>query len=185
MRVLLITFVLLMVGCSSAPSHYYSLLNVKQPHSTYPSKGKSIGVEQVIMPKNLSGRRLFIATANHQIKNVSGARWAQNLDTELTHRLIEFLQKKFTQPSVYLYPWETSVAPDVKLTLNITRFIASEGQVHLQANWIIGNLTEAKRNTHLFNTMVATNMRVDDVVRAMDLGFSQLEAKIALTIKQY
>ncbi len=182
---LVLLVVLLNASCSSFTPNYYSLANVKQPDDTYLTIDKTIGVEQVIMPAYLSGRRLFITTADRQIKRLSGTAWIQDLDIGLTHRLIAFLQQKFRQPSVYHYPWDTDIAPDIKLTLYITRFSALAGQVYLQANWVIDNLSGTKPNTHLFNTTVSTDMSADNIVKAMSQGFGQLEEKIALSVKQY
>jgi cholesterol transport system auxiliary component len=97
----------------------------------------------------------------------------------LTNRLIGHLQKTFHQPQVYAYPWDTQRQPVLKLKVQVTRFIAQEGTVYLDANWEIENLQTKKQHAELFSTKVSTADDATSIIESMNVAFSKLEAQIA------
>ena len=127
------TFIALFVlnGCVSSSSNYYVLSMAHQPSSVYQNK-KSIGVEKIIVPGYLYKREIAVAQNTNKITLLGNALWAEDLDSGLTQRLIGFLQKKFNQPNVYEYPWGVKRQPDVKVNVQITRFIAQGDYVYLR-----------------------------------------------------
>jgi cholesterol transport system auxiliary component len=168
-------------GCTI--SNYYVLSTASQPKTTYSSKDKVIGVEKVTVPEYLFKREIAVAKSASQIIFLDGSEWAEDLDSGLTHRLIVFLQKKFKQPSVYAYPWGTDIQPDIKVKVRVTRFIAQDTNVYLDANWEVRSMRTEKSSVKLFSTIVPTNTDASSIVDAMNIAFGQLEEDVAKGIK--
>lgn len=168
----------LLVGCG-ATSSYYLLSLPKEPVKTYAPLGKSMGVEKVSVPHYFAKRQVAVAHSSSQISFMESAVWAEDMDTGLTNRLIGYLQKTFHQPQVYAYPWDTHKQPELKVRVQVTRFIAQGDKVYLDANWEIVDLQTTKHSAKLFSTAVATQSDAASIVKAMDAAFSQLEAQLA------
>ena len=164
-------------GCMS--SNYYVLSTASQPSATYRHKSRVIGVEKITVPKYLFKREIAIAKSASQIVFLDGAVWAEDLDAGLTHRLIGFLQKKFNQPSVFAYPWGMDKQPNIKVKVQVTRFIAQGERVYLDANWEVKNMRTNKTRAKLFSTTVSAKSDASSVVDAMDRAFGELEEKVA------
>ena len=181
---ILLTFstLLLLSGCSV--SNYYVLSTASQPQKTYISKNKIIGVEKVTVPEYLFKREIAVAKSSSQVVFLDGSQWAEDMDTGLTHRVITFLQKKFKQPGVYAYPWGTDMQPEIKVKVQVTRFIAQGSNVYLDANWEVRNMKTDKRVLKLFSTTVPTNSDATSIVDTMNRAFGQLEEVIASGVQQ-
>ena len=166
-------------GCVGS-SNYYVLSVASQPNKVYAHKNRVIGVEKVTIPAYLYKREIAIAKSPSQIGFMSGSEWGEDLDQGLTNRLISFLQKKFRQPRVYEYPWNTDSKPSRKVKLQITRFIAYGDSVYLDANWEVENLSTGGSRSRLFSTSVPTTSgNAASIVASMDAAFRQLEESIA------
>lgn len=169
-------------GCTL--SNYYVLSTASQPKESYSYKQQVIGVEKVTVPEYLFKREIAVARSSSQVTFLEGSQWAEDMDTGLTRRLIAFLQKKFRQPAVYAYPWGTDLQPEIKVKVQVTRFIAQGDNVYLDANWEARNMQTEERNLKLFSTIVPTESDADSIVEAMDRAFGQLEEEIAKGIKE-
>jgi len=174
----------LVSGCGVS-SNYYMLSMPQQPAKTYAHTNMSIGVEKVSVPNYFSKRQLAVKKSSSQIDFVENAVWAEDMNAGLTNRLIGFLQKKFLQPEVYAYPWDTDKQPDIKVKVQVTRFIAQGDRVYLDSNWEVENLRTKKHRAKLFSTTVATKSDASSIVEAMDRAFSQLEEHLALEVKGF
>jgi len=174
----------LVSGCGVS-SNYYMLSMPKQPTKTYAQTNMSIGVEKVSVPNYFSKRQLAVKKSSSQIDFVENAVWAEDMNAGLTNRLIGFLQKKFLQPEVYAYPWDTDKQPDIKVKVQVTRFIAQGDRVYLDSNWEVENLRTKKHRAKLFSVTVATKSDPSSIVDSMDRAFSQLEEQLALEVKGF
>ena len=172
-------------GCFSGSSSYYVLSMVPAPDTTYQEKKTSIGVEKIIVPGYLYKREIAVAKTNNQITLLGDAVWAEDLDAALTQRLIGFFQKKFNQPNVYAYPWGVKKQPDVKVAVQITRFIAQGDYVYLDANWNLEKSSNNREKARLFSTKVATKSDPSAIVSSMDSAFGRLEEEIAKGINNF
>ena len=170
-----------LIGCFS--SHYYVLSTASQPTQTYAKTDMEIGVEKVRVPEYLFKREIAVAESSSQIRLLSNASWAEDLDVGLTQRLIGFLQKKFNNPNVHHYPWGVNKQPIKKVKVQISRFIAQGDYVYLDANWEVENIRTGKTKARLFSTTVPTTDNADDIVAAMDSAFAQLEERVAQGVK--
>jgi len=174
---------ILLQGCFS-PRFY--VLSTPQASKPLASKSTlSIGVEKVTLPKYLFKREIAIAKSSSEVVFLSDASWAEDIDEGLTKRLVGFFQKKFNQPHVYLYPWGTHKQPTLKVQVQITRFIALNAQIYLDASYEIENLKTHKTYAKLFTTVVNTSMETSSIVSHMDHAFHLLEEDIALAIYHF
>ncbi len=172
---------LILSGCSV--SSFYVLSTPSQPQKTYISKNQVIGVEKVTVPEYLFKREIAVAKSSSQVIFLDGSQWAEDMDTGLTHRLIAFLQKKFKQPGVYAYPWGTDVQPEIKVKVQVTRFIAQGESVYLDATWEVRNMRSDKSMLKLFSTTLPTKTDAESIVEAMNSAFGQLEEDVARGIR--
>lgn len=176
--------VMMLAGCG-ATSSYYMLSVPTIPTKTYAALHKSIGVEKVTLPSYFDKRLLAVAHSSSQIRFHSSAVWAEDMNTGLTNRLIGYLQKTFHQPQVYAYPWDTHTQPELKVRVQVTRFIAQGDRVYLDANWEIANLQNNTHQAKLFSTSVKTGNNAENIVQAMDSAFSQLETQLAQGMRHF
>jgi len=172
-------------GCFSTSSTYYVLSVASQPSIIYKTSNMVIGVEKVTVPSYLYKREIAIAQSNSKITLLNNASWGEDLDEGLTHRLIGFLQKKFRQPNVHAYPWGLDHQPTIKVSVQISRFIAQGNKVYLDATWSIDNLKNKRKKARLFTSSIVTKSDIESIVFSMDKVFSELEENIALGIKDF
>ena len=180
---LMLIALVMLSGCISLNS-FYILSTASQPAVTYSSKHRVIGVEKVSVPKYLFYREIAVAKSSSQVTFLPGASWAEDLDEGLTQRLIGFLQKKFNQPDVYLYPWGVDRQPDIKVKVQITRFIAQGERVYLDASWEVENMHTHQRKARLFSTTVSTGSGASEIVSAMDRAFGEPEEALAKGVRE-
>jgi len=180
----LYTLVLLfgLSGCLS--SNYYVLSTATQPVVTYMQTPLSIGVEKVVVPEYLFKREIAVAKSSSQVSFVNDGTWAEDMNAGLTTRLIGFLQKKFNQPNVHLYPWDLDTQPNNKIRVSLSRFIAQEGKVYLDATWEITNMKTGHKIAKLFHTSIKTSMSTTNIVDTMNKIFGTLEEDIAKGLHQ-
>jgi cholesterol transport system auxiliary component len=177
-KILLLIFSLLLGGCAGS-SGYYILSNASQPQSRTATNVGTVGVEKVHVPKYLFKRKIAVANSPHEIVFLSGAEWGEDMDEGLTRRLIAYLRHHFQQPNIFAYPWGMDSQPDLKVCVDITRFIAQRGKVYLDANWYIEDLHTGRKKSRLFSTAVPTGENAEAIVSAMDTAFSRLEQALA------
>jgi len=181
-RLFPIVVVMSLGGCFS--SHYYVLSTASQPTVTYTQGIMSIGVEKVTVPQYLFKREIAVAKSDSEVSFVNDGTWAEDMDAGLTTRLISFLQKKFNQPNVHLYPWDLDKQPNKKVKVSISRFIAQQGKVYLDATWEVETLRNHHKEARLFQTAVQVNgMGTSAIVKAMNRAFGRLEDAIAKGIR--
>ena len=181
-KILLTALTFFLGGCAGTSS-YYVLSNAAVPKKHYAVKTGTIGVEKVHVPKYLFKREIAVAKSSHEIVFLSSAQWGEDMDEGLTRRVISYLRHSFDQPNVFAYPWGMNTQPDIKVRVDITRFIAQNGKVYLDANWYIENMHTGRKKSKLFSTAVASQKDAEGIVSAMDQAFGQLETSLAEDIR--
>ena len=86
---------------------------------------------------------------------------------------------------MYEYPWGVKRQPDVKINVQITRFIAQGEYVYLDANWNLAKTGSTKYKARLFSTRVATGSDANSIVASMDRAFGELEEQVARGINHF
>ena len=179
-------FVLCCLCCFNScnlSERFYVLSTAPTPKIQMKSKYRVIGIEKVSIPKYLFKREIAIAQSSSEVSFLKGASWAEDLDDGITNRFVGFLQKKFNEPNVYVYPWGITIQPDITIKLQITRFIAQDNRVSLEANWVVENLHTQERKAKLFSTSVTTTNDASMIVASMDKALHQLEESLAKAIQ--
>lgn len=181
---LLFTLSILFIASGCTLSNYYVLSTASQPKESYVYKPQIIGVEKVTVPEYLFKREIAVAKSSSEVIFLNGSQWAEDMDTGLTRRLIAYLQKKFKQPGVYAYPWGTDSQPDIKVKVQVSRFIAQGKSVYLDANWEVRDMQTDKRKLKLFSTTVPTQTDAGSIVDAMNKAFTKLEEDVARGVRE-
>jgi cholesterol transport system auxiliary component len=163
-------------GCGT--SAYYSLSQASAPAALGYTEHRSIGVDKVTVPKYLFRRELATAESSHRIRFDAQAEWAEEMDEGLTRRLIAYIQRSTHNPRVYGYPWGMDRQPNLKIHVDITRFIARNGRVYLDASWYVEDMKQEKKRARLFSVSLPAGSDSESIVAAMDQAFAQLEAAI-------
>lgn len=172
-------------GCATSKS-YYVLSVANTPSTVYQTKhAEVIGIEKLRVPSYMYKREIAIADSPHKITLLGNALWGEDLDEGLTNRLIGYCQKKFNLPNVYGYPWGIDKQPDIKVSVQITRFIAQGDRVYLDATWSLENMRTKQHKARLFSTSVPTKNDVESIVSAMNKAFSEFEESVAVGIKKF
>ena len=174
-----------LTGCIFSAKSYYLLSVVPNPMQRYYKKPKMVGVEKITIPAYLYKREIAIANSTNEIELLNNALWGEDLDEGLTHRVIVFLQKKFQNPEVYAYPWGMDKQPNMKVTIQISRFIAQEKFVYLDASWRIEKMQTHKSSAKIFQTKVATSLDTQNIVSSMNSAFGELEEALAIDIRDF
>jgi len=167
---------LLLIGCSSNKT-YYTLgetINIS-PSVKY---DKTIEVVRVNVPKYLIDFTLVRQVSPHQIELIDKAQWLTPMQKRLTNTLIDYLQKSMNNPNVHLYPWNAKEAASKRVLVNITRFIAYNNEVILEANYKIQNFENNKNSQKLFRTTVKTHENIDRMVASMEKAYFKLAEEI-------
>lgn len=180
-KLLLSILLLVFTGCTSKEQHYYILSTAKQPAQSF-TCARSIGVEKVMLPDYMDKRKLTVATSSNQIVQTDAVKWAEDMDEGLTKRLVSFLQKKCRQPKVFVYPWGVDTQPELKVRVQVNRFLAQGNMVYLDVSYVVYDLSSKRSRAYLFNTSVRTTGLSRDIVSAMDKAFGRLEEHIALHV---
>ncbi len=169
----------LLSGCSLL-GHYYVLSHPSKVPTSHPlPRIGTIGVDRVEMPTYLFKREVAVADSQSEVHFLSDAVWAEDIDAGVTRRLISYLQRRFNQPDVHAYPWEFIKQPDIRLKVQISRFIAQGEQVYLDASWEAVDLKHQRRVAKLFRVAIPTSSSSTEIVTAMDSALAKLEEDIA------
>ena len=169
--------VLLLNGCSS--KEYYTLGDTSSINfSSQKVCQQTIAVEKVEIPKYLKDNAIVKQVSPYQVIRLKEANWLTPMQKRLTNVLINYLQKSLNNPNIYLYPWESTKDTDKKISLKVTRFIAYNNEVILEASYQIKNLKTKKRTTKLFNTKVPTTEKTEKMMEAMETAYFKLTEDI-------
>ncbi len=176
------TTLLFFAGCSGNQS-YFLLSTPTQPKKVYHAPKLSIGVQHLTLPDYMKKHKLTIATSNSAITQIESAVWGEDLDNGLKHRMISFLQKKFQNPQVYLYPWSVYSNPTVTIDINIHRFVPQNERVYLDASWTLYiNATHKNKAYRFAGSLPFVSQNPADIVDAMHRTFGLFEESVAGSI---
>ncbi len=176
-------FVALLLGGCAGSGNYYILSNPSQPTQVR-QVHTSIGVETVTVPKYLFKRNIAVAKSSNRIVFLSGAQWAEEMDEGLTRRIVTYLQRALHNPNVHAYPWGVEQQPKRILKIAVSRFIAQNGKVYLDASWSVEDTQSGRSTSYLFSTEVeAGGSDAEHIVAAMDRAFGRFEAALARGLK--
>jgi len=178
-RLLPILILLLLTGCGS--KKFYTLgenLNITSP-TTY---HESIDVVKVVVPNYLQEHKLVRQVSPYEIEFIENAEWLIPIEKKLTDVLIDYLQQSLNNPNVHLYPWESNQKATKRVSVEIKRFIASDKEVTLKANYKIINLKNNSHKIEHFNTTVPTTSDIQNMLKSMEEAYLELIKKIKTSL---
>jgi len=185
---LAITFTLAVVvaGCSSSPSHFYTLSATAVP-STASSK-ISVAVGPVSIPAAVDRPQIVVSTSANQVTLDDFNRWASPLQDNLTRVVADNLVALLGTPRVTLFPQTLSADVDYRVQIEIRNFESAPGKsASIDAVWTVRRARDGKTETgrtsarepvdgNGYDALAAAHSRavarlsrdIADVVRALD-----------------
>ena len=178
-KLLLMLSLLLFTACGS--KKFYTLgdnLNINATQ-TY---AQNIDVVKVNVPKYLQEEKIVRQVNDYQIEFVDKAQWLIPMDKKLTQMLIEYLQQSMNNPNVHLYPWDSNNKTDKRVSVEVRRFIASNTEVTLKANYKVVDVQTNTTQSKIFKTTVESKADIESMMNSMEKAYLQLAKEIKLTI---
>jgi len=173
---------LFLVGCGGSQEVY--LLSVPSSHIPVSHfRLGQIGVDQVHVPDYLSSTKIPKESNPGQVSYCSESIWVSPPETALTEHLMHYLQKRFATPNVYRYPWDIEKGRGVRLRVQISRFIYTDGGVILDANYRIDSFGGKQLASRMFHTIVPVRKgETPLIVDAMNSAYDRLSAEISVVL---
>jgi len=178
-RLLPFLILLLLTGCGS--KKFYTLgenLKISSP-TTYT---ESIDVVKVVVPNYLTEYKLVRQVTPYQIEFIDKAQWLIPMEKKLTDILINYLQQSLNNPNVHLYPWESNKKSTKRVSIEIKKFIASDREVILKANYTIVNLRDNSHKVEHFKTSVPTTHNIQEMLKSMEKAYLELIKNIKTSL---
>ena len=129
---------LLNSGCVSNPGsgiHYYLLTPSSLGGSISAHRHLNIGIGPIELPEYLSRPHIFTHTGKTQLKSNKQHRWAGSLENNFTDVLATDLGLQLQKSHIEIYPWDRPGTVDRQIVVHVTRFIADDRNVYLDARW--------------------------------------------------
>jgi len=170
----------LILGCTTVDTNYFIF---KEPTVTGSYKNKNldvIGIEKILLPEYLCQDKIVVQTSSTQIKYLQSDKWAEDMESSLTKKLITIIQKSFNQPRVYSYPWGVATEPNIKISVSVSRFIEYNGYIYLDGKWEINR--ENKNKSSLFSIKIETKKDTKSIVDNMNRAFDKLSHNIVIEL---
>jgi len=175
-QMILIGLVLMIAGCGGASRQY--LLSVDTSLISHGAKkGIQIGVDKITVPGYMEESQIAIQKGAGEISYRSEI-WAVPTAKALTSTLIRALQKKFSNPNVYLFPWDVEKENGLRIKVTLNQFIYHHGSVSLEATYFIKRIGSTHKRSYIFSTRVASGESTAAIVQAMGVAFAKLVEEI-------
>ena len=175
-QIIFVMTLLVLTGCGGVSRQY--LLSVSPTSISHASKRQvQIGVDKIIVPGYLEESQIAVQKGAGEISYRSEI-WAVPTAKALTSTLIRSLQKKFSNPSVYLFPWDAEKENGVRVKVTINQFIYSNATVSLEATYFVKRIGSSHKRSYMFTTAVGSAADTPSIVQAMDTAFGRLIEEI-------
>ena len=142
----------------------------------------SLGVGPLRLPGYLDRREIVTRVGQSQLDVSQKDRWAEPLDENLTHVLVQNLSVLLGSDAVISYPWPVAKGPDYRVTVEVLQFecnSAREAQLSVRW-WVIDrNDTGAAEVKESHLTRTATDRSTDASVAALSETVADLSRQIA------
>lgn len=169
--VILIIVMFAIGGCGS--SKQYMLTVDNSVLSKTGKKSMQIGVDKVSVPGYMEESQIAIEESSGEISYRSDI-WAVPTAKALTQTMISSLQKKFSNPNVYLYPWDTEQEKGLRIKVTINRFIYTNGSVRLDGTYFIKPIGRKAKPSYMFSTKIESSSDTASIVHGMNRAFAML-----------
>jgi len=179
-------------GCTSAPSHFYTLNATAQPADAAAAKnsGLSVVVGPVSIPSIVDQPQIVVSTGPNQVSLDEFNRWASPLPNDIARVVAEDLVVILGTPHVSLFQQSLAANAGYRVAIEVQKFDSVPGEAAtLNAAWIVRRTkdgkAEAGRTTVRepasgagFDALAAAHSRalarmsrdIADVILALDRG---------------
>lgn len=156
-------------ACSStvAPEqNYYVLQSDSQTNITEISGQPRVSIRRVKLPQYLNQQGIAKRLSNGQVSVSYIDLWAEKLSQAIPTLLAENMAAQLQSP-VEINPLPPGIDVETLVEVNITRFIANDTALSLQANYRL--IKPKQLQSHNFSTMIALS---DDTTTTLVNGYS-------------
>ncbi|MCK5457765.1 MAG: membrane integrity-associated transporter subunit PqiC [Melioribacteraceae bacterium] len=135
----------MLYSCGTSASNFYILTpnnNYQQINSNSESD-ISIGIGSLEFPDYLLKPQIVTYTENNEIFFDEYNRWAEPLDENFTHIVLENLSNMIPTNNIYLFMWPEEKSNIFQITIKIDQFgMSSDSTVVLDARWTVSTSNE-------------------------------------------
>lgn len=182
-RLLPLLLALILAGCASSGGsavNYY-LLTPDRGGNIINKPGLGVGVGPIELPEYLSRSQVLVQVGSSRVVADRQHRWAGPLQKNFTDVLTSNIAHRLGSTDVVIYPWESPRSVDRQVVIKVTRFIASDSGVHLDARWrLLDRKGDQVQSGNISLTEPADTRDYDAIVTAM----SRLTGRLADRIVQ-
>ena len=174
-------FVAMLAACSSAPTHFYTLLPPAQPAApaTVPA-AFAIAVEPVGVPAEVDQAQWLVRTGPGQVAVLDNERWAAPLGDELRAALADELTRQLGVRDVYKATNPGGV-PVYRIQVEVRRFESvASGYALIEADWNVARRDATPGSALVCHSRVS--QPVEPGYAALALGHQRAVAAISANI---
>jgi uncharacterized protein len=180
---------LVVAGCESPPTEFYTLSNMQVPPGGPSTPGTVVGVGPITLPDYLDRPQIVTRASGNRMMLAAFDAWVEPMDGMFTRVLVENLSSLLATDNVVPLPQRRATPLDYQVEVDVTRFDADlSGRAVLDARWkVFGKdgdpLIEEGRSTIVEPTAGADSY--EDIVAAMSRALGEMSSTIASTIEQH
>jgi uncharacterized lipoprotein YmbA len=183
------TLLLLLAGCESPPTKFYTLSNMQLPPGGPSTPRTVVGVGPVNLPDYLDRPQIVTRASGNRMMLAAFDAWVEPMDGMFSRVLVENLSSLLATDNVVLLPQRRPTPLDYQVEVDVTRFDAdATGRAVLDARWkVFGKdgerLIEEGRST-IVEPAVGSDS-YEDIVAAMSRALGEMSSAIAGTIERH
>jgi uncharacterized lipoprotein YmbA len=130
-------------GCSTPPSHFYTLNAAGGAVKN--SSDVSVAVGPVSIPAVVDRPQIVVSIGPNQVRLDELNRWATPLQNNIARVIADNLTTQLGTPRVTVFPESTSVDADYRALIDVQRFDSIPGEAAiLDALWVVRRMKDGK-----------------------------------------
>ena len=175
---------ILMAGCGSTPSHFYTLSSVTMPPA--PASNISVVVGPVSIPAVVDLPQIVVSTGSNQVTLDEFNRWASPLQANISRVVAENLVAMLGAPRVSQFQQSLNLDADYRVAIEVQSFDSAPGQAAtLNAVWIVRRTKDGKSETGRTTLREpSTTAGYDALAAAHSRALARMSQDIADAIKK-
>src|SRR5258708_14258412 len=137
----------LVAGCSSTPSHFYTLSRVQAPSGTTSAKPSelSVVVGPVSIPAIVDQPQIVVTTGQSQVTRDEFNRWASPLENNISRVVAEDLVVILGTARVSLFQQSLNADAAFRVAIEVQSFESALGEAaSLNAVWVVRRTRDGK-----------------------------------------
>ena len=146
LRAILYAIVALAAGCSSSPSHFYTLNATVAPVAS--TSKTSVVVGPVSVPAAVDQPQIVVSTGPNQVSIDEFNRWASPLQNNISRTVAENLVLLLGTPRVSQFQQSLNADTDYRVAIEVQTFESVTGEAAtLNAVWLVRRTRDGKAET--------------------------------------